>query len=108
MAVYRGKKPQFPNHAMYIVDGARPPRMETLAGVEPETRGLTLSLWPHGEFHAASGVYGWEFRRGSTGLCSLGDGYYYVSCDGRDDNGWYTKVRLYRWDGLAPLSPVEG
>lgn len=108
MAVYRGKKPQFPNHAMYIVDGARPPRMETLAGVEPETRGLTLSLWPHGEFHAASGVYGWEFRRGSTGLCSLGDGFYYVSCDGRDDNGWYTKVRLYHWDGLAPLSPVEG
>ena len=41
------------------------------------------------------------------GMCALGGGYYYVSHDGKGEDGWYTHVKLYRWDGVNPLSLVE-
>ena len=104
MAVYRGKKPQYPNRPMYIVDGGKPPVTAKLRGVEVE--GETLSLLAKGLPHE-SGVWGWDFPLGSTGLCALGNGYYYVSQDGRSEEGWYTHVKLYRWDGVSPLTPVE-
>ena len=106
MAVYRGKKPGYPNRPMYIVDGAKPPMAATLRGVQPAREGETLALLERGMPHE-SGIWGWDFPLGSTGLCALGDGYYYVSHDGKGDDGWYTHVKLYRWDGVSPLTPVE-
>ena len=38
MAVYPGKKPQYPNRPMYIVDGAKPPVTAPLRGLEPRGR----------------------------------------------------------------------
>ena len=93
MAVYRGAKKEFTNHALYAVDGKRPAEWARLVGVEPETQGEVLAL---------SGG-GWDFEYGSTGLCSLGDGRFYVSHDGRDDGGYCTSVRMYRWNGESPL-----
>ena len=107
MAVYTGKKPQFPNLPLYIADDSKAPEEGLLRGVEPETRGELLSLRPGGEAHAASGVNGWRFPLGSTGLCALGDGYYYLSHDGKCDDGYYTHVKLYRWDENSPFAPVE-
>ena len=106
MAVYRGKKPQYPNRPLYIVDASKPPVTAPLRGVEPPETGETLSLRPDGLPHE-SGVRGWDFPLGSTGLCALGGGYYYVSHDGKGEDGWYTHVKLYRWDGVNPLSLVE-
>ena len=103
MAVYRGKKPAYPNRPMYIVDGAKPPVTAPLRGVEPPQEGETLSLLAKGLPHG-SGVWGWDFPLGSTGLFALGNGYYYVSHDGKDEDGWYTHVKLYRWDGASPLA----
>ena len=105
MAVYRGKKPAFPNRPLYIIDGAKPPVTAPLRGLEPQT-GETLSLLQKGLPHE-SGVWGWDFPLGSTGLCALGNGCYYVSHDGKSGDGWYTHVKLYRCDGVSPLSPVE-
>ena len=67
---------------------------------------LTVQLLEKGIPHE-SGVWGWDFPLGSTGLCALGNGYYYVSHDGKGEDGWYTHVKLYRWDGASPLAMVE-
>lgn len=95
MAVYCGKKPQFPNRPMYIVDGHRAPSEDG-----------RLELLQDGIPHE-SGIYSWDFPLGSTGLYSFGDGYYYVSNEGREGDKHFTHVKLYRWDGKAPLVEVE-
>ena len=68
LAVYKGKKEQFPNRPLYIIDGTSVPKEETLKGVTPTETGKVLSLKPAGIPHEASGVYGWDFPYGSTGL----------------------------------------
>ena len=89
MAVYRGKKPNWPNKPMYIVDAA----------IAPAGDRLTLKEAP--------GCIGWEYGYGSTGLIALGDGTYYVSYDGKADEGWFTNVRLCRWNGVDPIEVCE-
>ena len=106
MAVYRGNKPQYPNRPMYIIDGAKAPASGPLRGVEPAQEGELLPLLEKGIPHE-SGVWSWDFPLGSTGLIALGDGYYYVSHDGKGDEGYFTHVKLYKWDGVSPLALVE-
>lgn len=91
MAVYRGKKPQFPNPPMFVVDAAIPPKREVLAGVYPETTADVLTLDDHG-------TDGYAFDKGQTGMASLGDGYFYFSHEGHNDAGQYSTVKLYRYD----------
>lgn len=76
-AVYVGKKPEFPNYAMFRIDGS-------VAAVESELRGVgetgkMISLKKAGEYDENSGVYGYRFPHGSTGLYSVGDGMFYIS-----------------------------
>lgn len=97
LAVYTGQKPQYPNYPMFVIDGSVAPRQEILSGVEPQMTGLCLSLL--GE--------GYPFPYGSTGMCALGDGRFYVSLDGKNENGFYTHAGLYRWDGKQPLTRME-
>ena len=105
MAVYVGKKPQFPNHDMYIVDGSVAPKTEGLKGYDPAMEGETLALLSN---CTDSLTPGWDFPYGSTGLAHLGNGWYYVSCDGRNEDGmYYTNVKLCRWNGTSPLEIVE-
>ena len=89
MAVYPGQKPQWANEPMFIVDASVPPAGDR----------LTLMQGPSG--------LGWEYPHGSTGLIALGNGEYYVSHHGRDENGHFTNVRLCRWNGKTPLEPAE-
>jgi len=88
MAVYKGKKPEWPNKPMYIADAA----------IAPDGDRLTLK--------EAESCIGWDYEFGATGLISLGDGTYYVSYDGKEDNGWFTNVRLCRWNGVTPIEPA--
>lgn len=92
MCVYRGKKPEFPNPPMFAADARIPPKKEILRGVYPETEGEVLTLDEHGR----DGI---DFPRGDTGIAALGDGFYYVSHHGRNEDGQFTHVRLYRLDG---------
>ena len=92
MCVYRGKKPEFPNYPMYVIDGSR-------AAVESELLGcgewgLVLALRDTGE--GENGIYGINFPHGSTGFCSLGDGNFYVSEHFSAEEGQATNVYLYR------------
>ena len=91
MAVYRGEKPCFPNYDLYAVDGGAP------------VQGDRLALVPNG---TGEETPGWRYPYGSTGLCSLGDGYFYLSQDGEENGLFYTRVVLCRWDGVTPFVPV--
>ncbi len=93
-AVYRGKKPQFPNYPMYLfsLDG----------------EGNRLKLAERGVCDPATGIRGSLFGLGSTGMISLGDGYWYFSSHGHDpEKGHYTEIGLYRFDGDAGFEPVN-
>lgn len=75
MAVYTGKKPEFPNYALFAVDASVPPKKELLRGVGEEGLCLTLKrvgIPQHPE------VFGWKFPLGSTGLYAFGDGRYLI------------------------------
>ena len=78
-AVYKGKKNEFPNFSLFAIDLDKPAE-ETFLRVfdEPEI-GLLLPLKKMGIYDAASNTYGWRFPHGSTGLCSMGDGLFYIS-----------------------------
>ncbi len=89
LAVYRGNKPAFPNPPMFAVDAESQPKREVLKGVYPETTGEILTLDEHG-------MDGLTFGYGQTGLASLGEGYFYVSHEGRREEMQYTNVKLYR------------
>lgn len=105
VAVYLGKKPQFPNYPMYIIDGHVPPHEEELRGRGGE-RGLVLSLKQEGVCHEASGVWGLTFKLGQTGIHAFRDGLFYISHNGRtpEPERLHTCVlRLYR---RVPGDPV--
>ena len=47
-----------------------------------------------------SGLRGWNFKYGSTGILSLGNGLFYISENSKTKEGLQqTVLRLYRWTG---------
>jgi hypothetical protein len=109
MAVYKGRKTQFPNYSFFIVDGSQKPEQGIIRGQATPETGDLLSLLPAGLYHPASGTFGWEFH-GNYGLLSLDNGYFYVAEGRAVDDGGVAKqageVYLYRWTGAAP-TPFE-
>ena len=95
-AVYRGKKPQYPNYGVYAIDGSKKPQKQPLNGVPYIKKGNVVSLLRKGL--CSDGIYGWNFKYGSTGIVSLGDGYFYISHNGRSADGKeYTNLKMYRF-----------
>ena len=68
---------------------AIPPKKAVLEGVYPETEADILTLDDHG-------TDGYAYQRGQTGMASLGGGYFYMSYEGRNDDGQYTNIKLCR------------
>lgn len=96
-AVYCGKKPQYPNWPMYFIDQTKRPQVRVLQGLDEE--GLVLPLASVGKTKPGSDIPGSDFPHGSTGMISLGDGYYYFSEHFRDEKeGFGTEIVLYRFD----------
>ncbi len=109
MAVYCGKKTQFPNYPMYMIDATKAPEYTTLAGVGEA--GERFFLAPGNVTDEKTGLSGSDYPGGSTGLAALGAGadgtpYYYISYHGHDANGWNTEVRLCRGDDRAFIVPL--
>ena len=97
MCVYPGKKTAFPNPPMFAADAAAAPVKQVLRGVFPETEGEVLTLDEHG-------IDGIPFPHGDTGIAALGDGFFYVSHHGRNEEGQFTNVKLWRLtDGVFVL-----
>ncbi len=69
MAVYPGKKPEYPNYELFLADAGKAPVFGKLRGIDEE--GLKISLKPD--------MPGWRFPFGSTGLYASGDGTYLIS-----------------------------
>ena len=88
-----------------MIDLSEKPRLEALKGMNEQ--GKVLSLKKIGKCDEKNDVYGWNFRYGTTGMVSLGDGYYYFSQNWEKDDWFGTKICLYRWDGENPFALVE-
>ncbi len=86
--VYPGRKEQYPNPPMFVIDWHKAAVKQILNG--PEEEGMVLSL------DAATGIGGLPFGYGSTGFYSFGNGYFAVSHDGHTEAGHHTHVRLYK------------
>lgn len=99
--VYRGMKPQYPNYPTYTVF-ARTPVVKNAAGEEE------IFLSDDGILHEPTGIRGWKFPLGTTGICALGDGLFYVSDPEATRDGLQSStVRLCkRVDGEAFLEFV--
>ncbi len=80
-AVYRGKKPQFNNYSMFLIDLEKE---HTVTGRERR--------------YGSECAKGLDFEYGATGIIALGNGYYYFSQDGKNERGYFTNVQMYRYD----------
>ena len=105
LAVYSGKKPCFPNFKMYAIDAEKAPEERLLNGLNGLT-GKMLFLKETGL--CKDSIYGYNFPYGSTGMISLGNGYFYFSEDYKENGAYASKIRLYRYTGNAetPFIPV--
>ena len=106
-AVYTGKKKQFPNYSLFAIDGSKSPVPEVLKGFGNVEKGNVLQLAAAGSYDKKSGVYGWDYPWGSTGMHALGNGYFYIAQNGvTKSKKQYCNLRLYRWTG-QPSGPFE-
>lgn len=106
MAVYRGKKPQYPNYRMFAIDGQVPPENRVFAPYGETLPALTLAPMELSQ----DGVSGSFFRLGATGMADLGDGTYYFADAAADpEQGQYAHIRLYRATpaGEKAFTPVD-
>ena len=90
-AVYKGKKPDYPNYPMYLVNLDE----DAVACCGGER----LRLANRGETDAATDLRGIDFPYGTTGMISLGKGQFLFSKDFKDDAGWGTVISEYRFTG---------
>lgn len=109
-AVYKGRKPQYPNYSLFAFDGTKKARKEPLKGFDVPEKGLVVSLADAGLTDSSTKLRGWNFPLGSTGLEALGNGYFYISKNGNDSEGHQMcDLRLYRWNGRndGPFEEVK-
>lgn len=93
-SVYRGKKENYPNYPMFVIDGGAKPAEGYVAYGE---KGKLLSLKREGAFDPATGIYGCTFPKGQTGLYAFGDGYYYISHELRTPEGEFgSTIKLFK------------
>ena len=103
--VYRGAKPQFPNYDMFVIDGAVPPKDVPHECLDETI--TVLSLKDVGQKH--NGISGYYFPYGAMGMEPLGGDLFYIAEGGRNDNGNFATIRLYRKtnDPAIPFVPAE-
>lgn len=108
ITVYKGKKPCYPNFPMFVIDGEKVPYEEDLRGVVPAERAKVLTLKKVGITDETSGVSGFTFPYGATGIHALGNGVFYFSIPKKvpinagTKNLRAAKIKLYRFTGEAP------
>ena len=106
LAVYAGSKPQFPNYNLFAIDGTVKPTKSALKGVPYIDKANTLTLWDKGEQDSKTGIRGWRFGVGSTGIAYLGKGMYYFSHNYGTYKGHGSNIRLYYVGGVDRATPM--
>ena len=99
LAVYNGRKEQYPNYSLFAVDATARPVKQALQGVPYIKKGSVVPLKQVGLKHEATGLRGWMFPVGSTGMASLGDGYFYFSHNYNSEQGQGSTIRMYHYSG---------
>lgn len=97
MAVYAGKKHNYPNYTFFAADGASRPVTKALDGVPYIKKAKVVALKAAGKQQGE--IRGWDWGVGSTGMCSLGEGYFYLSHNYKIEEGQGSIIRLYRFTG---------
>ena len=101
MAVYRGRKPNFPNFTLFAADAEGCPKTKKLASTSETVE--VLELKDLGIRDEKSGICGWNFPAGSTGLYSFGDGNWLISHSKNTPDGQCGYIYPYVWDGTHPF-----
>lgn len=92
-AVYRGTKPQYPNYSMFVINLSQNSEILPLAQI--------------GLRHDATGIRGYHFPYGATGMIALGDGLFYFSRDFQNEYGFGTDICLYRFTKESGFEEME-
>jgi len=105
-AVYTGKKPEYRNPPMFIIDQTVAPEEKEIYGI-PGEKALHLTLKKIGVQDEAHGVWECDFHVGTTGIYSFGNGYYYYSYEKlrkEEDGGRFysSEIKLCRFTGVEP------
>ena len=101
MAVYKGIKEHYPNYTLFAADAEAHPAKQTLQGIPYINKGLVVPLKEAGMKDQATGIRGWMWGVGSTGMASLGGGYFYLSHNYNSEQGQGSTIRMYRYTGDA-------
>lgn len=111
LSVYKGSKPDWDNYTLFKVDASRKPSKQLLKGFDVLEKQPVLHLAAEGILDSQHQVWGWHFDKGSTGICALGNSYFYISHPGRNEQSQLqeTTLYLYKWTGDAdkPFVKVE-
>ena len=102
--VYRGKKPQYPNYGLYLVDATKAAERKPLAGLNGEV-GALLTLKTLGNVHEESGICGFDIDLGQFGVHGLGDNLFYLARPTKQTTPFKAQgatLELYRYTGKAP------
>lgn len=88
------KSGEYPSDAfIYPVMGNCEPKLKKLEGFKEPTYGMVLPFAEHGKKHEPTGIRYYTNYNVSTGLASLGDGTFYISFSGWDENkGYYENI----------------
>lgn len=109
-AVYKGSKAEFPNYTLFLIDGHKKPFKGTVTSDGETLDVMKLSLLEEGLRDEKTGIRGWNFQWGTTGLEPLGDGLFYISHHGKSKGGQQeATLYKYRWTGdeESPFELVE-
>jgi len=98
-AVYSGRKPEFSNFDMFCVRGTDTPELLPLRGRGGECGRVIKTVG--GDLCKSGLATGYRFPYGSTGIASVGDGFFYISKpkSRKGENGrtyYSTDTTLYR------------
>ncbi|MDQ7950086.1 MAG: hypothetical protein REI78_09870 [Pedobacter sp.] len=100
LAVYRGSKSQFPNYDLFVVDGKKKPGSAWVPSNNQQLKVKTLALAELGKKDPKSGIRGYDFAYGATGLCPLGNDLFYISHNDKSADGQQqTTIYKYKWVG---------
>lgn len=104
MAVYKGHKKQYPNYKLFCVDMSAEPEIKKLKGIGEKAEVLTLA--EKGLCHKNTGIRGWHFPLGSTGLYSFGNGEWLICKSYQTDEGQCGEIEHYKWDENTPFIKI--
>lgn len=100
LAVYPGKKSTYPNYSHFSFDIMQPPVWNQLDGMDPIEYQWTVPLESNNNNVKERNLEGWNFPWGSTGICPIGNGYFYISENHRNEQGEEScTARRYKWTG---------